>query len=116
MILFDKGKITALGTTVDLPQGVEKIDVKGKHIYPGLIDANSQIGLTEIGAVRATNDISETGSINPNIRAEVAVNPESEIIPVTRANGITIALTSPAGGTISGTSAAIELEGWTWKR
>ena len=113
-ILFDKGKIVAVGTTVDLPAGTEKIDVHGKHIYPGFVDARTNIGLTEIGAVRATNDIAEVGSINPNIRAEVAVNPESELIPVTRANGITTAITMPAGGTISGTAAAISMDGWTW--
>ncbi len=114
-IVFDKGKIVALGTQVDIPSGAERIDVKGKHVYPGMIDARSNIGLTEIGAVRATNDISETGTVNPNIRAEVAVNPESEIIPVTRANGIPIAITMPDGGAISGTAAAIELDGWTWE-
>jgi imidazolonepropionase-like amidohydrolase len=114
-ILFDKGKITAIGTAVTLPQGTETIDVKGKHIYPGLIDACSVIGLTEIGAVRATNDISEVGSINSNVRAEVSINPESEIIPVTRANGVTTAITMPGGGTISGTAAAINLDGWTWE-
>jgi imidazolonepropionase-like amidohydrolase len=114
-VLFDKGKITAIGASVDLPQGCEKIDVKGKHIYPGMIDARSVIGLTEIEAVRATNDMNEVGGINPNIRAEVAVNPESEIIPVTRANGITTVMTMPSGGTISGTAAAISLDGWTWE-
>ncbi len=115
MILFDKGKIVAVGSNLEIPAGAERIDVSGKHIYPGLVDANSIIGLTEIGAVRATNDIAETGSINANVRAEVALNPESEIIPVTRANGITVAITKPAGGVISGTAAAIMLDGWTWE-
>jgi hypothetical protein len=115
IILFDKGKISAIGVAVDLPAHTEKIDVQGKHVYPGMVDAVSVIGLTEIGAVRATNDMSETGSINPNIRAEVAVNPESEIIPVTRANGVTTAITRPDGGVIAGTAAAIVLDGWTWE-
>lgn len=114
-VLFENGKIVGIGTNVSIPQDAEKIDVSGKHIYPGLIDAHSDIGLTEIGAVRATNDLRETGNINPNIRAEVAVNPESEIIPVTRANGITLAVTIPQGGTISGTAAIIALDGWTWE-
>jgi imidazolonepropionase-like amidohydrolase len=114
-ILFDKGKIVALGASVIVPADAEKIDVKGKFIYPGLIDANSVLGLTEIGAVRATNDISESGSLNPNVRAEVGVNPESELIPVTRANGVTVALTKPSGGVIAGTAAAIMMDGWTWE-
>ncbi len=114
-ILFENGKIIAIGRNVTIPAGAEVIDVSGLHIYPGLIDAYSRIGLTEIGAVRATNDISETGLINPNVRAEVAVNPNSEIIPVTRANGVTSALVSPGGGTISGTSALLMMDGWTWE-
>ena len=114
-VVFDKGKIIALGANVDIPKGAEIIDAKGKYVYPGMIDAHSSIGLVEIGAVRATRDISETGSINPNIRAEVAVNPESEVIPVSRANGVTLAMTMPDGGTISGTAAVIALDGWTWE-
>jgi imidazolonepropionase-like amidohydrolase len=114
-VVFDKGKLTGIGTNVDLPQNAEKIDVHGKHVYPGLVDARSVVGLMEIDAARATRDIAESGSINPNMRTEVAVNPESEIIPVTRANGITTAVTMPDGGAISGTAAAIQLEGWTWE-
>lgn len=115
MILFEKGKITAIGTNLTLPPNTERIDVTGKHVYPGLILSTSTTGLNEIGSVRATRDAVETGSVNPNIRAEAGVNPESEIIPVTRANGITVAVTMPGGGVISGTAAAIELDGWTWE-
>ncbi len=114
-ILFENGKITAVGATVAVPANAEKIDLAGKHIYPGLIDANTSIGLTEVGAVRATNDRNEVGPVNANARAEVAVNPESELIPVARANGVTLALTSPAGGVIAGTSALLYLDGWTWE-
>lgn len=115
VVVFNNGKITAIGKNIPYPPGTEVIDVTGKHIYPGLIDGYSNLGLTEIGAVRATNDISETGRINPNVRAEVAVNPESEHFPVTRANGITTAITAPEGGVISGTAAVINLDGWTWE-
>jgi imidazolonepropionase-like amidohydrolase len=114
-ILFDQGKIVALGTNVAIPANAEQIDVRGKHIYPGLIDASSNMGLTEIGSVRGTLDINETGAVNPNARAEVAVHPESELIPVARSAGITITGTSPSGGLIAGTSAAIMLDGWTWE-
>ena len=114
-ILFDKGRITAVGTNVTLPQGTETLDGSGKHVYPGFIDAHSNIGLTEIGAVRATNDMTESGSLNPNVRAEAAVNPESEIIPVTRVNGVTTAATFPDGGVISGTAAVLSLDGWSWE-
>jgi imidazolonepropionase-like amidohydrolase len=114
-VLFDKGKITAVGANVDIPAAAVRIDARGKHVYPGMIDAASNLGLTEVGSVRATNDMTETGSVNPNVHVEVAVNPESEILPVTRANGIPIAVTMPSGGAISGTAAAIELDGWTWE-
>jgi imidazolonepropionase-like amidohydrolase len=112
-ILFENGKITGMGTDVALPSGTEKIDVSGKHLYPGLINANSTLGLTEIEAVRATSDYAETGEINPNVRSEIALNPESELIPTTRANGVVIANVMPQGGLISGRSAAIVLDGWT---
>jgi imidazolonepropionase-like amidohydrolase len=114
-ILFDKGKIVAVGKDIALPQGTEVIDGSGKHIYPGLMSPDTYIGLMEIGAVRATRDFAETGQINPNVRAEVAVNPESEIIPVTRANGITTFVTAPRGGIISGLSAVMMSDGWTWE-
>ncbi|HTY12253.1 MAG TPA: amidohydrolase family protein [Bacteroidota bacterium] len=113
IILFDAGKITGLGAQVSLPSNVEKIDVSGKHIYPGLINANSTVGLTEIEAVRATNDFAETGRINPNVRSEIAINPESELIPVARANGVVIMNVMPQGGLIAGRSAAIMMDGWT---
>jgi imidazolonepropionase-like amidohydrolase len=112
-ILFDKGKIIAVGTSVTIPADAERIDVTGKHIYPGLIDSRSNMGLTEIGSVRGTIDFAETGTINPNVRAEVAVNPESELIPVARANGVAVVATTPRGGLISGLSAALMLDGWT---
>jgi len=112
-ILFEKGKITGIGATLDLPEGTERIDVAGKQIYPGLINANSTLGLSEIEAVRATNDFAETGEVNPNVRGEIAVNPESELIPTTRANGVVVANVMPQGGIVSGKSAAIMLDGWT---
>lgn len=114
-IVFENGKITAIGSSVTVPADADHIDCTGKHIYPSLIEANTNMGLTEIGSIRATNDASETGSINPNVKAEVAVNPESEIIPVTRSNGVLLALTCPSGGVLSGTSALIQLDGWTWE-
>jgi imidazolonepropionase-like amidohydrolase len=112
-VLFENGKITAVGDNVSIPAGAERIDASGKHIYPSLIDAHTTLGLIEIGAVRATNDLAETGDINPNVRAEVALNPDSELLPVARANGIALALSVPQGGVISGTSAFIMLDGWT---
>src|SRR3954471_6303120 len=114
-ILFDKGKITALGKEVAIPEGAEKVDLEGKHVYPSLFDAGTDIGLVEINSVRATEDFQESGQLNPNVKAIVAVNPDSEIIPVTRSNGVLLALTAPQGGLIAGKSAVIQLDGWTWE-
>jgi len=113
MILFDQGKITAIGKTVVIPVTAEKIDVSGKHIYPGLINAASNIGLNEIEAARPTLDMNETGRINSNVRTEVAVNPESELFPTTRANGITVSHVMPQGSLIAGRSSAMMMDGWT---
>ncbi len=115
-VLFETGKITAVGIRVNLPPGTEEIDLTGKHVYPGLIAAHTIMGLIEIGAVRATRDDVEVGEIKPNVRAEAAFNPDSEILPVTRANGITLALSVPGGGVISGTSGLMMLDGWTWEQ
>lgn len=114
-VVFDKGVITAVGTNVAIPADAERVDVKGKSVYPGLVDAYSIMGLTEIGSVRGTLDYNETGDVNPNARAEVAVHPESELIPVARSGGIAITGSSPMGGLIAGTSAAIMMDGWTWE-
>lgn len=114
-LVFDGGKITALGAEAAVPKGAERIEVAGKHIYPGLIESNSDLGLVEIDAVRATRDQAETGSINPNVKAQVAFNPDSEQLPVTRANGILLAAAVPSGGLIAGQSALMRLDGWTWE-
>lgn len=112
-IVFDKGKITAVGASVTIPEGAEVIDVAGKHVYPGLISANSALGLTEISAARATIDIAETGAINPNVLSVTSINPDSELLPVARSNGILVAHSVPEGGVVSGQSAVIQLDGWT---
>jgi imidazolonepropionase-like amidohydrolase len=112
-IVFENGKITAIGAEVAIPEGAEVIDATGKHVYPGLINAHTVLGLVEIGAVRATVDVAESGAINPNVRSITSVNPDSELIPVARSNGILTALSVPEGGLISGQSAVLRLDGWT---
>lgn len=116
VLLIENGCIAAAGRRVQIPDGARRIDVSGRHVYPGLISAYTQLGLVEIAAVRATRDYHETGWLNPNVRAERAVNPDSELIPVTRAGGVLVALAAPSGGLISGTSAVLQLDGWTWEQ
>jgi imidazolonepropionase-like amidohydrolase len=117
-VRIEAERIVAVGGSEVSLAGAERIDATGKQVYPGLIAAHSVLGLTEIGAVRATVDVAEVGLNAANVRAEVAVNAESELIPVTRANGVLLALTAPqasASSVITGTSALIELDGWTWE-
>ena len=112
-ILFENGKIKEIGVNVILPSGTESIDISGKHIYPGLINADTRLGLMEVGSVPGSRDDFELGDMNPNVKAEVALNPDSELLSVVRAHGITVANSFPRGGIISGKSAAIMLDGWT---
>lgn len=115
VLVFAGGKITALGKDATIPPDAEVIDLAGKHVYPGLFDALTDLGLVEINSVRATLDVRETGQLNPNTRAIVAVNPDSELIPVARSNGVLLALTAPSGRLMPGRSAVIQLDGWTWE-
>jgi imidazolonepropionase-like amidohydrolase len=112
-IVFANGTIAAVGADAAVPPGATVIDGTGLRVYPGLIDSGSQIGLVEINSVAGSVDTAELGEINPNARAEIAVNPHSNVIPVTRVNGITTAIVEPTGGVISGSSALIQLAGWT---
>ena len=121
-LLIRGGKIAAVGANVEVPPGAKVIDGKGLQVYPGLFDAVTQMGLSEISAVSATVDSSETGAYNPDVVAATAVLPSSEHIPVTRAAGITEVLAVPGSGgfdfsgsrgVIGGQASAIHLTGWT---
>lgn len=115
---IENGKISFVmdAATIRLnPNEAEIIDITGKHVYPGFIAVNNTIGITEIEAVRATNDWNETGSYTPHVRTLIAFNPESKIIPTVRSNGILLAQSTPRGGVISGTSSIFCLEGWNWE-
>ncbi len=114
-LLFENGIITAIGRQLEAPAGAERVDITGQHVYPGLISSNSTLGLVEINAVRATRDYAESGSLNINARSATAINPDSEIIPVTRANGVLVSHVLPQAGNgqFAGTSSIIALDGWT---
>jgi len=118
-LVIRAGRIVAVGIDVQVPPGAEIIDGTDKHVFPGLVDAMSSLGLTEIGSVSATNDMSELGDWNPQLNAYTAVHPASEHIPVARANGITHTLAVPGGGRgggsagIAGQGTLLNLDGWT---
>ncbi|MFU8811952.1 MAG: amidohydrolase family protein [Balneolaceae bacterium] len=115
-ILFEDGVITAVGQNVTIPAGTRRIAMQGKQVYPGMIASQNQMGLYEIGAVDMTVDLNEQGNINPNIRPEVAVNPESRHIGTARSSGVLVAVSTPGGGLISGQSSAMNLDGWSWEQ
>jgi imidazolonepropionase-like amidohydrolase len=109
------GKITAIGNNITPSTGATVADVKGKHVYPGLILSNSNLGLIEINSVRATADATEIGDYNPSIRSLVAYNTDSKVINTLKSNGITHANIVPEGGTISGSSSVVQLDAWNWE-
>ncbi|NND98801.1 MAG: amidohydrolase family protein [Pirellulaceae bacterium] len=112
-VVFVDGKITAVSKKVVVPPKTIEIDAKGLHVYPGLIESMTDIGLREISSISATDDRTEFGDRNPNANALVAVNPDSELIPVARAGGVLIAMTAPRGRWIRGQASVIQLDGWT---
>ena len=112
-VVIANGKIAAVGATASVPPGAKVIDGKGLSVYPGMMDADTEIGLTEIGSVAGSVDTNEIGDNNANIHVDVAIRPDSSHIAVTRVNGITSALSAPRGGLIAGQSAILNLDGWT---
>lgn len=115
-ILFEKGRIVKFGNgTIKFDETVDVHDAKGQHVYPGFIAPYTSLGLVEIGAVRASTDAREVGEITPEVRAAVAVNPDSTLIPVTRSNGVLTFMTLPRGGAIPGRASVMSTDGWTWE-
>ncbi|MBX7164726.1 MAG: amidohydrolase family protein [Pirellulales bacterium] len=107
------GKIEAIaGAEYQAPSDAVEIDLAGLSIYPGMINAGGALGLVEIGSIEETHDYAEGGEFNADLRASIAVHPDSELIPVTRANGVLTVLTQPTGGRISGQSVLMNLAGW----
>jgi imidazolonepropionase-like amidohydrolase len=113
-ILVRNNRIVEIGAAASSADA-KIIDATGKYIYPGMIDANTGLGLSDIGGLPTMSLRSEMGDFNPHIRALVGLNVESELLGVTRMNGVTTVVTTPAGGTISGQAAMINTAGWTWE-
>lgn len=114
-VAFNNGKITQIGTSVNTPAGAKVVNAQGKHLYPGLILAASNLGLVEVPSVRATSDVTEIGEINPSVRSVVAYNTDSKVTNTLRANGILLANIVPQGGLVSGSSSVVQLDAWNWE-
>ena len=125
-VLVQDGKIAEIGAKIVAPKGMKIVEGKGLRLYPGMIDSNTELGLSEVSAERVTVDTGELGEFMPQLKALSAVNPESAHFPVVRGNGITSVMTFPAAGGrggrggggaqfISGQAALIHMDGWTWE-
>ena len=114
-VVMQDGKITAAGPTasVNIPRGAKVIDVTGMTVYPGLIDSETHIGLLEIDLDRATNDMVETSDeIMPHMHVYDAFHAESEVIPVTRYNGVTNVIVAPdVKDSVPGQDTFVQLDG-----
>lgn len=111
-VLVENDKIARVGSNLNAPSAM-KVDLSGLHIYPGMVALDTALGLTEIEAVHATADNSEVGDFTPDVESWIAVSPDSELIPVARANGIACFEPAPAGGLVPGQSGLVLVEGWT---
>jgi imidazolonepropionase-like amidohydrolase len=114
-LLIKGGVIADSAPKINPAKGARVLDLKGLHVYPGMIDSATTLGLNEIDSIRETQDSQELGDFNPQLRSIIAVNASSELIPVARANGITSAVTLPGGGVIAGQAGLMHLDGWTWE-
>jgi imidazolonepropionase-like amidohydrolase len=108
-VLMRNGKIVGVGKDLTAPEGYKIIDITGKDVYPGMIDAASRLGL-ETNSREEASDAEELGQINPQLRAVTAVNPSSEQIPAARFNGVTSVIEMPEGDLISGQMSIIHLD------
>jgi imidazolonepropionase-like amidohydrolase len=114
-LLMVDGKIAAIGTDLTAPAGAKVLSMQGKHLYPGLIALANQLGLIEIEAVRATDDTNEVTDTNPDVRARIAYNADSEVIPTVRSNGFSYSLVYPKGSALMGQSSLMQLDAWNWQ-
>jgi imidazolonepropionase-like amidohydrolase len=113
-IVIRGSRIEAVGANVQVPSGAKVIDAAGADVYPGLINARTNVGLSEPGP-RGFDDVNEMLELNPQLRSHVAYHSESDAIPVARANGITTVAITPGGGLFGGQVALMNLDGWTWE-
>lgn len=115
-IVFNKGKIVSVSANGAIPDGnITTINANGKHVYPGFIAATTNLGLSEITAVKATLDFEEIGDFNAHIRSIIAYNTDSKVPPTLRSNGVLMAQPTPQGGIISGSSSVVQLDAWNWE-
>ncbi|MBS2036347.1 hypothetical protein JST97_15260 [bacterium] len=97
----------------EVPAGFQVQNLSGQHLYPGLVESDSWLGLSEIDAIRGGNDFAEVSDNNADLRPELSLNPDSELLPVARSAGVLTAALQPVGGRFAGQVAVMSLTGWT---
>jgi imidazolonepropionase-like amidohydrolase len=112
-IVVRDGKIISIAAGGAPDPAGPTVNAAGKHVYPSLFPPLTALGLAEIGNIRATVDKGELGDLNPDARASVAVNLDSELLPVARSGGVLVAGVTPTGGIVAGSVAAMKMDGWT---
>ncbi|MCB0381324.1 MAG: amidohydrolase family protein [Flavobacteriales bacterium] len=119
VIAFKDGKLTMVADArvvkLDGSAFDTTISISGKHVYPGIIAPNSTLGLVEIDAVRATEDMNEAGNYTPHVRSIIAYNAESKITTTVRSNGVLMGQITPRGNVVSGTSSIVQFDAWNWE-
>jgi imidazolonepropionase-like amidohydrolase len=115
VVLIRDGVIAAVGTAaeIQIPAGARRVDATGRHVYPGMIDPLTAVGIIDIESIGSARDDREVGAFNPHVRALYSINPYSEGIFVGRANGVTGILAAPATGVVRGTGSVMALKGDT---
>jgi imidazolonepropionase-like amidohydrolase len=113
VLIVSNGKISAIGgAETPIPGGAQSVDLKGLDVWPGMVDAGNIIGVFEVGSLTETQDYRDSAQFQPELRTSTALHPDSELIPVTRANGVLASFVQPMGGTISGQGCVMEMAGW----
>jgi imidazolonepropionase-like amidohydrolase len=116
VLILRGGRIAALGQGLDIPAGARVVDASGLHVWPGMVELGTNVGLLEIGAIPATDDQGEIGGNQPDVRVAASVHSEAAHVRVTRTNGITRVQVAPQrGGPMRGQSAVMRLAGDTWQ-
>lgn len=102
-LLVDEGKICGVENGVVIPPGAELVDLEGKVVMPGLIDAHSHVGIVEEIYREEGDDCNEsTDPVTPHLRAIDAINPADLGFRDALAGGVTTVVTGPGSANIIG--------------
>lgn len=115
MILIDNGKILAVGQSLDYPSQAKMMDVTGKTILPGLIDAHTHLGISEEGIGEEGWDYNEeVEPITPHLRAIDGINTQEMGVQDALRGGVTTVMIAPGSANVIGGQVAVMKTGGNW--